>query len=608
MSSIVAFPPGAADLSTSQYRLGHNPYRRPNQSILSGGTGRKSGDWFGGGLPTPPTTTDMAALSVSNSRGPYQQPYPYLTEQRSSAVSNLDARPTAYASNGKTMGGGYGYGAQPGSQTYGASGNRPQEDQIASHLQIPGSVNNSKGSLAEFAAEITCLFWFETSETLEYAESLPNGAMPDCGLNPDAIPSIGFKKWVTTILSTTQVGKNVILLALMFIHRLKKFNRSVSGKRGSEFRLLTIALMLGNKFLDDNTYTNKTWAEVSGISVTEIHIMEVEFLSNMRYELYASEAEWEEWKSKLGRFGSFYEKASKVSQSNANSPTTPTTQAIPHKLPSPPSGHRVVNGGYANLPNPMHTLPHLPRSPARQPTYMEYPLERKRSLDTSLDLPPAKRIHSSLSTSTNLSPTILTPNSVFTPGSANTASSYESARVPQLPVPTPPNPANRYGTQLAPLSLPGPRAMSAVYPNSTGYSQPVTPVTTGPLNMPPVPNASIGVPTSSSRVPSHTSSAHTSPTNLYGTGTPTRPGLSPSYFLMNRSSPYRPVRHVNTLLYPPPSGAMQNPIQNIDYQQIHYQPLSKNDNQLRPGPMPCLQPDAWAGHVLTPGTQPYRPC
>lgn len=71
------------------------------------------------------------------------------------------------------------------------------------------------------------------------------------------------------------------------------------GKPGSEFRLLTVALMLGNKceylsqtiasglavlclltlklVLDDNTYTNKTWAEVSGISVQEIHIMEVEF-------------------------------------------------------------------------------------------------------------------------------------------------------------------------------------------------------------------------------------------------------------------------------------------------------------------------------------------
>ena len=52
---------------------------------------------------------------------------------------------------------------------------------------------------------------------------------------------------MTTILSMTQVSPNVILLALMFIYRLKKHNPSVKGKVGSEFRLLTVALMLGNK-------------------------------------------------------------------------------------------------------------------------------------------------------------------------------------------------------------------------------------------------------------------------------------------------------------------------------------------------------------------------
>lgn len=33
----------------------------------------------------------------------------------------------------------------------------------------------------------------------------------------------------------------------MFIYRLKKLNPGVKGKLGSEFRLFTVALMLGNK-------------------------------------------------------------------------------------------------------------------------------------------------------------------------------------------------------------------------------------------------------------------------------------------------------------------------------------------------------------------------
>lgn len=136
---------------------------------------------------------------------------------------------------------------------------------IASHLQIPASINDSKGSLPEFAAQVrrstplfpevartdsaqvTCFFWFESYSTLRLVEDASYVPTPSAPLVSEAMPTTGFRKWVTTILSMTQVSQNVILLALMFIYRLKKFNPGVKGKVGSEFRLLTVALMLGNK-------------------------------------------------------------------------------------------------------------------------------------------------------------------------------------------------------------------------------------------------------------------------------------------------------------------------------------------------------------------------
>src|SRR5690348_12350912 len=160
-------------------------------------------------------------------------------------------------------------------------------------------------------------------------------------LVPDAHPTTGFRKWVATILTTTQVAQNVILLALLFIYRLKLTNPTVKGKPGSEYRLLTVALMLGNKFLDDNTYTNKTWAEVSGISVQEVHIMEVEFLSNIRYDLFSSETEWLQWHTKLGLFSDYFNQASKLPAEGETSVlqvSPPRLQARSplSKLPSPP--------------------------------------------------------------------------------------------------------------------------------------------------------------------------------------------------------------------------------------------------------------------------------
>ncbi|KAG8530476.1 uncharacterized protein KY384_004979 [Bacidia gigantensis] len=286
---------------------------------------------------------------------------------------------------------------------------------IAAHLQIPSSINNSKGSLPEFAAQVTCLFWFEASTTLLAVEDSrtpsPRSVMP---LVHEAMPTTGFRKWVTTILSMTQVSQNVILLALMFIYRLKKHNPSVKGKVGSEFRLLTVALMLGNKFLDDNTYTNKTWADVSGISVQEIHVMEVEFLSNMRYSLYASKAEWDDWHVKLGKFADYYDKATDVDAIETILPTPrPAGSAT---LPSPvsqqasPPYMSQISPTNQGFPHPLSMPPYMPpmaTASAASTPGSEFGL-RKRSLeDTNLE-PPAKRMYGSipsLPSSTTLTPT-----------------------------------------------------------------------------------------------------------------------------------------------------------------------------------------------------------
>ncbi|EXJ84503.1 hypothetical protein A1O3_05172 [Capronia epimyces CBS 606.96] len=503
-------------------------------------------------------------------------------------------------------------------------------DAIAPHLQIPDSVNKSKGSLAEFTAEITCLFWFETASNLQYAEDLSIDAPVDRGLLPDAAPTIGFRKWVTTIISTTQVGRNVILLALMFIYRLKRFNPTVSGKRGSEFRLLTIALMLGNKFLDDNTYTNKTWAEVSGISVNEIHIMEVEFLSNMRYALYASAEEWTEWKAKLGRFGAFYDKASRMPPTDENIghvPVTPTLQSFSHKLPSPSSTHHnagpftsspSLNSHYPKLPHPLSTVPQLTNSPLRQQQVSAPVHQRsKRSLDTSADLPPAKRLHYPTEFLEN-GATILNPLSYpalgprVSPGDPNlnsmthSTSAAASLDALRLEVPRVSAPLARPFGQLAPLSVPVSRAMSSVYPNASAvYSQPVTPVSAIPRSLFQNPIPSLG---DTSRSIATYPSAQTSPSAGFNTTHPTPTGLSPSYFLTHRSSPYRPVRHVNTLLIPPPSAALQVPVRNIPSDQIHYQPLSKTATARYSGPVPFMQLDPWQhSNVSTPVGQQPRP-
>ena len=352
--------------------------------------------------------------------------------------------------------------------------------------------------------------------------------------------------------------------------------------------------------------------------------MEVEFLSNMRYELYVSESQWSDWKEKLGKFGAYYERALQLLQAEdlrSSMPVTPTYPSLSQKLPSPPfTNHNSspLHTRHTSYPNPtpiQSAGPYLPRSPIRHyrnPVLEQ--LERKRSIDHSADLPPAKRMQHA-SQSMQFPSTIPTPTSstlssgsfpLLTPESSASGpfsmgdSQIGNHFVPRLPIPK--IQTNMASTnQLAPISIPTTRAMSTVYASSATntWPQPLTPISSVPPLSTGLYNNSIPSLDGSRADQSTYSSNHASPS--YHVTTPSRQGLSPSYFLTHRSSPYRPVRAVNTLLIPPPSASMANAAREIPFEQIHYQPLSKGASDLRLGPLPYFHHDGMQqSNVSTP--------
>lgn len=495
------------------------------------------------------------------------------------------------------------------------------------------TILESDGILAD--GQITCLFWFESSIILHLVEESHATPMPATPLITEAVPTMGFRKWVTTILSTTQVTQNVILLALMFIYRLKRLNPGVKGKLGSEYRLLTVALMLGNKcedtmftqpvvvgadegtVLDDNTYTNKTWAEVSGISVQEIHIMEVEFLSNMRYTLYASETEWHAWHEKLGKFWNYFDMASRNSLNEKPKPISLPTPVFHHRqdLPTPPASVQPspsilqtspssmqlssLAGSHLNYQSYIHPLsapPYLPPTIATSSTYLPDAeskcYSRKRSYDDGSQEPPSKRFS-------------LTPSAT----SAATATVRDpSSPIPRLPLPnlsisTGDNLESYHGTAVAQLPMPLGRSMATVFPGPSRWPQNGMLPSVQPGYLPGMNAISPMNEWSSRRSPYPPRSTTPSPTSYNFPSQPTPGQQSPSGYLYSRSSPYRPVRGVNTLLVPPPSASMHNPSLNLGFDQMYYQPLGKPMSEQRAGVLPYMHHDGWSqphqmAHIL----------
>ena len=215
--------------------------------------------------------------------------------------------------------------------------------------------------------------------------------------------------------------------------------------------------------------------------------MEVEFLSNMRYNLYVREDDWNSWHRKLGWFYDYFERASRapaiqpaqaaIAQSSPPLMLSPPvsqypppyfpTNALPTSAMSTPNSVTLAPYQPPLVPSPLSNVSDVGPQPSQS---------RKRSRDESFPEPPAKRVYSrpaSAAVPANLQPPLRLPDQSQRMYSMSTQQPQQAP--PQLPMPAipsglhsrPPNAlpfAGAYPTP-APPSVAG-RAMSTVYGSS----------------------------------------------------------------------------------------------------------------------------------------------
>ncbi|GHJ90341.1 hypothetical protein NliqN6_6743 [Naganishia liquefaciens] len=124
-----------------------------------------------------------------------------------------------------------------------------------------------------------------------------------------------FHDFVNKTLSQTLLSPTAIMLSLWYIKRfaihtggddygamLRRSLGHISTNPGSSFngedaarRILTLGLASANKWLDDNTFTNKSWSDVTGLNNTEINRLEMLALGPLSFDLSISLDDWNVW-------------------------------------------------------------------------------------------------------------------------------------------------------------------------------------------------------------------------------------------------------------------------------------------------------------------------
>ncbi|KAL9096676.1 MAG: hypothetical protein Q9165_001164 [Trypethelium subeluteriae] len=157
-----------------------------------------------------------------------------------------------------------------GLQSHGLQEQRPQSDQEVNEESTGGGVS----PVLDYEMDTMVAYVTEMAQKL---------------INPTAPWSAAFEKWVRQVLVATRLPSATISMAFFYLAvRMSSIDKTKHNltEPVQLYRLVIVAFMLGSKFLDDNTFINKSWAQVSTIDVHELSALEREWLRDIFWSLH----------------------------------------------------------------------------------------------------------------------------------------------------------------------------------------------------------------------------------------------------------------------------------------------------------------------------------
>jgi len=228
---------------------------------------------------------------------------------------------------------------------------------------------------------------YEVSQMTDYVAEM---AQRLC--NPNSPVSPAFRKFVSGLLSSTRLPSTTILLGMNYLARRMNMLNAAGPYKASDgqvWRMLTIGLLLGSKFLDDNTFQNRSWSEVSGISVAELNTLEHEWLESITWDLYVNLDESKDFKAWLENWNTWRETKNleRTATLDRLAPLAPidTNVQRPRPYQQPYSGYTKSasrehpqsaytpyehHGWMNSYPTPQLTPPSAPDSGVNTPEYL----------------------------------------------------------------------------------------------------------------------------------------------------------------------------------------------------------------------------------------------
>lgn len=110
-----------------------------------------------------------------------------------------------------------------------------------------------------------------------------------------AVPIIDTKDYIQRLVNYTQCSRSAFIVAVKLMRRVKAYQRLLAPTVFNMHRLLTVALVIATKTLDDRVYSNDHFARVGGIASTrELNDLETSMLTMLNFNVFVSPKDYAE--------------------------------------------------------------------------------------------------------------------------------------------------------------------------------------------------------------------------------------------------------------------------------------------------------------------------
>jgi Cyclin len=125
-----------------------------------------------------------------------------------------------------------------------------------------------------------------------------------CNFINIAKPWTSLTMFVEKVLNQTRLPSATVILGVTYLARRLSYDPPMDQDPAAPlipttklYEYLTMSLLLANKFLDDNTFTNTSWSDISGIPRHDINVVERDWLKKLGYSLHVDPLAQKGWRT-----------------------------------------------------------------------------------------------------------------------------------------------------------------------------------------------------------------------------------------------------------------------------------------------------------------------